>query len=224
MFECQFCGGFFVDGTLYKIHAWSCSRKGKPGGMAGKKHSEVTKQKISESLMGHKNSLGWNKGRKFPQAGPKISKALTGRKLSKEHCDNISKSNIIKINQNNGLNPGLKGSVKGRFYSLKNRCDLYYESSWELVAFRILEQLSEVKWYSRCRFSVDYVYEQVIHRYIPDVLVTYTSGRQEVVEVKPNFKLKEDRVKLKINALRKYCKQNNMSCSVWTEKELHIIK
>lgn len=49
----------------------------------GKKHSEETKKKISESSTGRKHS---------PKTRQKISKKLKGREFSKKHRDNLSKA------------------------------------------------------------------------------------------------------------------------------------
>ena len=56
----------------------------------GKKHSEATKEKMREK---HKGQEAWNKKIKCPQ----ISNSLTNRKLSINHCENLSKSHKGKF-------------------------------------------------------------------------------------------------------------------------------
>ena len=95
-----------LKGKNHKINCKCnfCSKKGSYSkGMLGKKHSEETKQKIRESKIGDKNPM-FNKDfseehrRKLKENNPhywmgrkrdyitkkKISKKLTGRKLSKK--------------------------------------------------------------------------------------------------------------------------------------------
>lgn len=74
---------------------------GKPSGMKGKKQSEEIKQKISNSLMGQK---AWNKGIPMSKkTKEKLKNSLKGRtsphkdkKLSPQHCHNLSISHIGK--------------------------------------------------------------------------------------------------------------------------------
>jgi hypothetical protein len=90
----------------------------------------------------------------------KVSLALKNKPKSIEHNIKNSETNrmitLNRIFQNNGINPGLKGVVQGNFFSHKNKCDIHYDSSYEFLAYGILELLSEVKYFSRCKFSIDY--------------------------------------------------------------------
>jgi hypothetical protein len=54
-----------------------------------------------------------------------------------------------------------------------------------------------------------------------DFLVGYRNGRKELIEIKPQFKLKEDKNKAKFKAATKYCKKNNIEFTVITQKDLH---
>lgn len=185
----------------------------------GKKLSEEHKRKISES---HKGKISPMCGKyHLEETKKKISKAHIGCKHSKETKQKMCQSQANRIIQNNGVNSGLKGSVKGKYFSQKNQCDIHYDSSYELLAYQILEQLSEIKSYSRCKFSIDYYQtDGSLHKYIPDILVTYINGKQEIIEVKPENMLYEGVNQIKILALENYCKYNNFSWSVWTEKLL----
>jgi len=110
----------------------------------------------------------------------------------------------------------------GYFYSDKNGKDLYYRSSYELVAYKILEQMSKVVSYEVEPFYIPFFYDNYIHRTIPDILVIYTDGTKELIEVKPFGRLKEKDVRVRIEAMEDYALVNNLDFSIWTEKELGI--
>jgi hypothetical protein len=57
------------------------------GGMSGKKQSEETRKKISESHTGKKQGPAWNKGMKGSPGGPK-----KGTKFSDEHRKKLSEA------------------------------------------------------------------------------------------------------------------------------------
>jgi hypothetical protein len=108
----------------------------------------------------------------------------------------------------------------GYFDSAKNGKRLHYRSSYELLAYKLLEQLSEVVSFVPEPFSIPYFREDGSpHRYIPDILVTYRSGKQELVEVVAEWQLevKESR----FEAGRRWCTEHGMTFVVWTERELH---
>jgi NUMOD3 motif len=125
------------------------------------------------------------------------------------------------ITKNNGINLFNKTHKQGKFYSRKNRCELYYASSWELQAYYILEQMSEVIAYSRCNFYIEYKWKDSIHHYIPDIKVTYKSGNVDIIEIKPiNMYLKNRQIQVKARVAGTYCQRNNMNYVIWTGKFL----
>ena len=130
---------------------------------------------------------------------------LIGRKRTKEECESISKGTADWIKERQGW----IGKV-GKFYSKKNNRTLHYDSAWELHAFKRLEQASAVIAYDRCNFYIDYVYNGKTRRYVPDILVTYKDDFKEIIEVKPAYKLKENKIKSKHLAALEYCKENGV--------------
>jgi len=187
------------DETKKKI---GLSQIGRISPMLGKKHSPETKMKMSVKRKGRKPCLGkiaWNKG--IPRTDE------VKRKISEKYF-------LREIHNQN------HNSLRGRFFSPKNNCEILYESSYELLAFKILEQLSEVKKYSRCNFVIPYFSESSTKKYMPDIIVTYMDGKSEVIEVKPQWALgRKDNI-LKIKAAKKYCAENDLTFSVWTENQL----
>ena len=139
---------------------------------------------------------------------------------TKEGREKISKRNIERILSGRHKTRG----NSGHFYSAKNGKDVHYRSSFELAAYQILEQLSKVQSYEEEPFAIPYFIGEVKHRYIPDILVTYDDGSKELIEVKPEYLVKDEKVQLKNMAAEIYCKENDIDkFSIWTEKEIFLI-
>lgn len=110
---------------------------------------------------------------------------------------------------------------RGRFFSKKSGKEIYYQSSYELVAFELLEQMSEVISFGRGP-AIPYLWEDGSrHLYLADFLVVYRSGRLEVIEVKAKWALEHEDNPTKFAAARDYCEQNGMTFVVWTEENLN---
>lgn len=155
----------------------------------------------------------------------KMSKAKLGITQSKVAREKRSIGMINFIIQNNGVNPGAITFFHGWFYSNKNKKKISYDSSWELIAFKILELMSQVQSYDRCKYVLSYKSESsLIKNYLPDILVKYVNGIEEIIEIKPLYKLKDFNTKSKFKAGKNYAKQHNLKYSVWTEKHLGIEK
>lgn len=203
------------------------------------KISEAHKNKIRLSKInkkrpgvGIKISLA-NKGKPKPHTkewNENLSKALKGikshrlnKKLSKEHRQNMSKAAIKRI---------LKGENKsklyktGYFYSTLNNKKYWYRSGLELQAYKFLDDRdskSIIKSWRPCKFYLKYKWpDNSIHRYLPDIFVEYKSGKKQIIEIKPVDYLERnyDNCLEKAEAGEKFCKENDMVYSIWTEKEL----
>lgn len=109
---------------------------------------------------------------------------------------------------------------QGWFISKKNKCKLYYQSSYELKAFKKLEKNKNIIKYGRLGFSIPYFYNKEEKNYIPDLLITYKNNKQSILEIKPEERLKEKQIVQKTNAAINFCKQNNLKFLIWTEKNL----
>ena len=170
--------------------------------MLGRHHKDETKQQQSLRMMGNKFSLG------------------------KKHTDSTkelqSKKAAERIVKNNGINPTWRHCKKGYYCSEKNQKEIYYSSSYELQAFKILEQLSKVKAYDRCSYYIEYEFEDKVKNYIPDILVTYSDDTKEIIEIKPENLLNDGKNRAKFAAGLGFCEANNIKYSVWTEQDLNL--
>jgi len=176
--------------------------------------SEETKEKIRET----------QKGKIIPdEMRKRISETL--KKKYEENPslrEKISKTLVGKIMNSNNPQNYIR-TKKGVFFSEKNGCELHYDSSYELTAYNLLEQMSIVEKYERCPYVVPYVFSDgVKHRYIPDILIKYVNGIEEVVEVKPKSRLKEEKNKYKIKSAMKFFQSKGIKFNVWTEEDLGI--
>lgn len=108
---------------------------------------------------------------------------------------------------------------QGWYESKKNNCEIYYQSSYELKAFELLEKLDVVKYFNRYKFSTDYLNPKdlQIHQYIPDVEVVYMDGSRQIVEIKAEWQLEDEIVKAKILAGKE---KFGSEYVVWTQKDL----
>ena len=163
---------------------------------------------------------------------PDIQQKIKNTFIGKIGVDHNSKTKEWKENQskimsekyiNGFFNYRTGNKNSGHFFSTKNNKELYYRSSFELAAYKILEQLSKVYSYEAEPFAIPYTFEGINRRYIPDILVTYTDDTKELIEVKPEYLVKDEKVQLKNEAAEIYCKENNIDkFSIWTEKEIFI--
>jgi hypothetical protein len=108
---------------------------------------------------------------------------------------------------------------QGYYFSKKNNKELYYQSSYELLAFNILEQQDAVVKYEKCKFSIDYVKpsDNFTHKYVPDILVIYDDGRKQIIEIKAEWQLEDEIVKAKQMAAKE---KFGDEYAIWSEKDL----
>jgi len=182
----------------------------------GKKRSEETRRKISKALEGEKNYIfGKHHAEKTRQ---KISEGNKGKTVSKEARGQISRTHSQLIKEGK-INPVTRG-LSGYFYSKKNKRKLWYRSSYELQAYKILEQLSKVAKYESEPFYIPYKFQGIERNYTPDILITYDDDSQELIEVMRENMLKDRQRIAKAKAAKKYCKKDGMNFFIWTEREL----
>lgn len=198
--------------------------------------SQETKDKISETKLNsiptekeliarkenaeklstyNKENDPWNKGKHHtPEHIAKIVNANTGKKRTKEVRELLSELAIKRCIDETDFS-------RGKFFSDKNDCFIKHDSSYEVRAYELLEQLDKVVKYTRCNFYIKYLYEGITRRTNPDILLTYADGHKEVIEVKPVRIIKScDKTRKKINVAHSYCKKLGIKYSVWTEKKL----
>lgn len=116
-----------------------------------------------------------------------------------------------------------KGAHTGIYCSVRFKKEFTHRSGWELSIYMLLDEQDFVESYEVEPFTIPYEYSwegsSAIHRnYLPDILVTYTSGIKVLVEVKPDNQITEDQNVAKFKAAIEYCKENGIDrFEVWTD-------
>ena len=99
------------------------------------------------------------------------------------------------------------------YYETKKAGTIYYQSSYELRAATLLDEMKEVKKYSN---QVRFV-NNGKNRYI-DFLVTWADNTHSIIEVKPERRI--DKCQNQIDCHKAYAKKQGWKFNIWTEKEL----
>jgi len=167
----------------------------------GFKHTEESKEQMSES----------SKGKKFPDR----------KKVSKEVRENMSKI-VSDLYLSGKMKNQHKNYQNGHFFSKKNNKKIWYRSSYELTAYKKLENDSNVLGFKEEPFKIAYKWKGIMKHTIPDILVSYKDGSKRLIEVKPKKKLKDHKTCAKIIAMYRYAEEQKMIFHIWTEKELNI--
>lgn len=101
--------------------------------------------------------------------------------------------------------------------------NIFYRSSYEKIAYEMLDANKNVASYQPEPFVINYLNSDgKTRRYRPDILVNKIRGKTVLIEVKPKWKLNDAKTKLKIEAGKGYAKQRGWGFEVWTEKELGL--
>jgi len=214
----------------------SKKHKGKILSEEHKQNIKISINKLNKSLSiierkekyGHNNNIGSKRSEKQKN---NISFA-TKNGMKKVDMKAIHNRQEVKLNHSiaatNSIINGLfdvKSDIykTGYFFSSINNKEFYYRSSYELRAYKQLEEKKDIikYWKTEC-LRIPYIDENGQQRNtVPDILVEYKDGKKQIIECKPQWKLDKDiRTKLKIEATQKYCDKNGIVFSIWTEKEL----
>ena len=112
----------------------------------------------------------------------------------------------------------------GFFFSKKNNKELYFRSGLECQFYQVLEKRKDILKYSVEPIEIDYIFEGYGHKYIPDILVEYATGKMQLWEIKPKNQTKLPKNLAKWSAASSYCKKRNWDFIILTEKGLRILK
>lgn len=189
----------------------------------GKKLSSAHKKKISISVQRYHDTYDnikiavklANKDKKFSQEHKdKISITRKSRIASGEiviNADAISKT-ITQMYIDGGFQ-----WCKGQYVSTKTGRTVNYRSSWELAYAKLLDNDPNVTYWEFEKFHLTYTTPQnKKRRYIPDFIVCYADGHQELVEVKPN-KLTSNKTNIaKQLSAEIFCAEQNLSYVSWS--------
>ncbi len=173
------------------IHPWT-----------GRKHSQESISKMSENA----------KIRLIGEGNP-----MFGKNHTTETREKISKTRSDKI-----INGEYAGWFsKGKIFSKKANKELHFRSSWEKAVLEYFDNMEDVAEIKVEPIRISY-YDGIYKRYyIPDIIIVFKDVCNPLlIEIKPEFFTKNDINISKHKAAREYCKQNNMTFEIWTEKTI----
>jgi len=163
--------------------------------------SNETKRKISLSRQGRKDTpevaerkrqtlasvCNWMEG--VPYDDPRRVRQREAHRVAMrrpEVREAISKVRVQQIQAGGFYDRGYYDSIKcGR---------VYFMSGWELRRWQELDADTTVSSYLRSPCAIPYLWQNSLHRYVPDVLITYMDGSKVLEEIKP-LKLLENKHK-----------------------------
>lgn len=145
----------------------------------------------------------------------KLRQARLGFKCSDETKEKMSLASSKRTMAGVGGNRYYK---RGYIFLERLNVKAFYRSSYEKAALLLLDSLKDVLSISVESIMIEYKDKKgVKHHYIPDYLVTTENDFNYIIEVKPNYLVKDEVNQLKFTAARKYAVKHNMVFLIWTE-------
>lgn len=107
------------------------------------------------------------------------------------------------------------GRGKNGYIVLNRFGKFWYRSSWEEGFLLIVDKNLDIVAIEANKPRILYLFKGGEHRYLPDFLLTTLDGKKHLVEIKPDYKLKDPQTVAKIEAGRKYAVENSINYFVW---------
>lgn len=144
-----------------------------------------------------------------------------------EFREKISKSNIKRL-ENNETSFAYKNCIKGFLLNTKTNNEEFYHSSWEMNKMIELNENKDIFfWTKKHGIQIKYNHKNLNKIYLPDFYVEYIDGVKKIEEIK-GYVEDEEQLKLKIIAVKEYCKINNIQFVIDyvenKEKYKHLIE
>jgi hypothetical protein len=204
--------------------------KGEGNPFYGKKHSEKTKQKMSENhadFNGNKNPLRKALKRK-PELHEKLSKIAVKRWASRtEEEKELIFKKVSESNANSEVTKAKKYHKhhNSDWFENKKCGKIFCRSSWEQKVAAVLSEDARVCCFSLEKYSVPYINKEGKERKTKiDFLATLVNGQMVMIDVKPHSLLKFSNNQHKQNAYKKHCKKNKIHYLLFYENNITIIK
>lgn len=184
---------------------------GHRGAWKGKKQPrDMVEKRIKSYLLGHKTSEETRK---------KISLANIGKKRNREQREKNSVNTSERLMKSGFFSSGVRGKW-GYFYSHKNKENMFFRSSFEEKAYKILEKDNNVVSFKREPIRIPYFYDGLTRNYVPDIISIGKNGTT-LIEVKANWEKQTPKNIAKMNAAIEFCKKTGMKYEMWTEDFLN---
>jgi len=112
------------------------------------------------------------------------------------------------------LDGGFEWST-GQYISVKSGKTFNYRSSWELELMRQLDEDAVVELWNYEPFSIPYLFEGKVRRYVPDFHIVTDDGQDVLVEVKPASLSGTEKNSCKRLAAVEFCQKNGWRYLEW---------
>lgn len=168
------------------------------------------------------NSAFYDPGYRENKSG--VASRIFSRPRSESFKESKRTEMLTRIQEHPELtcgNRGIHGFIGVR--KCNNHNKIFHRSSFELYWINLLENDDKVNSYNWEYLWIDYYINNQKRIYVPDVLVHYID-HDELQEVKPNFKLDDEITKLKAEAARKWCSENNAIYRFITEDQIFSLQ
>lgn len=112
---------------------------------------------------------------------------------------------------------------RGEYISQKSGKTYKYRSGWELLVMKHLDNDAKTSAWSYESIVIEYVSNAKTGRkrkYYPDFYVELSTGEKQLIEVKPTRKLIQKAVRKKLTAAEDWCRDNQVTLRIITEREL----
>ena len=151
---------------------------------------------------------------------------------AKHPADKIPKEKLMRATIWRDFSPTgkKKGQSKkpkfreGYFASMKMGKKLHYRSGYECTIYECLDAWDQVTGFAVEPFEIPYVHLNEVHKYIPDLFVTFSDGHHEVWEIKPANQTELQKNLDKWESAKRACKARGWSWKVQTEAEISALK
>lgn len=115
--------------------------------------------------------------------------------------------------------------ITSSIYSEYERKTIYFDSDWERLFYFYMinfksDEIEVIYRRNTIRIPYRINNEDILHNYTPDFIIKYKDGREEVIEIKPEYRLEDDIVKLKISEISDICYLTGVEFKLVTDKEI----
>lgn len=159
------------------------------------------------------------------------SERLEHKALTQDEIKIIRKNAANRQNVKLAKSLGMaKAYIEGRHRGVRSSKAMFVETTkaGRVWCRSILEQLAVKKFENDINvvsfinepMFIPYYFENINRNYVPDFLVKFKDNTRKLIEIKPKFALKNQKVIAKHLAAVAYCNANNITFEVLTEEDL----
>lgn len=202
---CEYCNDEFTVPYTHRDQrfcGYSCANSGENNAFYG----------LTGSLHPMFGKSAWNRGQ-TAETNPILKAA--GEKISAIVADKMVSGS---------WSPGCNGGFVTEWYTgVKNGgIPVFLRSSYESIFIRMMDASDDVVQWEHEPLRLQYVFEDRVHNYVPDVLVTMIDDTKCLVEIKPIKLTIEPKNVAKRRVAEEWCAANDVTFTLVTECDLGL--